>query len=295
MRLLSALFLFLCTACYFGEEEIGISIKSFFDSPFPGRPKNLQLILGNEFRLKSGLDTIYYSVSFDHKSRMNYILDTYSLDTIFSGTVCKDRGLFYFNERLNDSVYHIYAVRIDQHTITGIGSSFEQMLAWDLKFDNLFENPEEIVHNRSTILKYVDTLNQTIRLSPVYKKAMKDFYSLQLDNMTPDTIIRINNSVIPDSISITSAYPREKLPSPEPFEIIDYVGPNPAKDHVKVVLKSGFPCKYAIYNLNGQQMSFGEFYYADNHLDITGYASGMYILQIFTSDNKEETIGMVVE
>lgn len=287
--------LFLITACT--DEEVAelTRIKSSFDSPFPKRTKNLTWTLGNEFSLKHENDTLDFKVSFDKEHGENFIINEKTKDTVFSGTVCKYRGLYYFNRQLNDTTFWIYAVKIENGTIRGLQSEWIQMMAWDSKFENLLTNQDKAKTKKSPILKYVDSKKDIIRLTPD-KKEMKKFYESIIDSLPADTLIGwiepIPDTEIEQEIATADLEETEN----DNLEIIKKLYPNPAKDNVTLNLSNTGTFQYGIFDINGRLINSGQLTNKTNNIDISEYNSGTYFVRVYPADREEiETIKLIIE
>lgn len=276
------------TACTDGK------IKSSFDNPFPKRTKNLLWTLGSEFSLKQANDTNYYKVSFDKEKRENFIINSTTNDTIFAGTVCKYKGLFYFNQQLNDTTYWIYAVEIKDGTIRGLQTEYLQMLAWDIKFGELLENPQKINAYSSAVLKYVDTNINIIRLTP-NKKEFQKFYSSIIDSLDVDTFVdwaeTTSNQNVKQTIDLSDIEESDK----SDYKIISKLYPNPANEVVTLSLNEEGVFEYGIYDINGRLLLRGQLQNQSNNIDISELKMGSYYIRVFSTNNTiDEIIKLII-
>lgn len=291
-RIYQILVLFLLVGC--GDADLAelLNVKSSFDSPFPKRTKNLTWALGDEFSIKQGNDTIDFKVLFDKEKRENFIINKQTEDTIFSGTVCKYRGLYYFNEQLNDTTYWIYALKIENGTIKGLESEWIQMMAWDSKFENILSNQDEVKTNKSSVLKYIDSEKNIIRLTP-NKKGMKSFYESIIDSLPTDTII---SRTMPIPVTEVEQEITDIKEINNNLELISKLYPNPAKDNVTLNLTILGTLKYGIFDINGKLVSDGQLTDKTNNINLSGFNSGTYFIRVYPNDNEElETVKLIIK
>ncbi len=283
--------LFLISAC----TDSNYGIKSSFDRPFPKRTKNLTCTLGNEFSLRIENDTLNFKVTFNRKNRENFIIQENTNDTLFAGTVCKYRGLYYFNSQLNDTTYWIYAIKIENGTIRGLNSGWIQMAAWDSKFENLLKKPDKAKINKSPILNYVDSIKGIIRLTPD-KKEMKKFYEVIIDSLPAYTLIDWHEPIQEIEIEQEITTKDLKETDNDNLEIIVNLYPNPAKDHVTLNIRDIGTFQYCIYDNNGQLIYSGQLTNKMNNIDISDYNSGIYFVRVYPADKEEiETVKLIIE
>ena len=255
-----------------------IKPKSFYDSPFPKANKNLTNIIGDHLTVKRNGDTIQLKIYSDENN--NTILNEKSGDTLFNGTVCKFRGLYYFSQKFNDTTYWINAVKIKDNLIFGLGSGLWQMLQLD----------DEIKNGKSEkLVSYINSDKSVIRLHPD-KREMKYFYNAIILNEIPDTIITFDNhfaSTIDTSNIATKVDPEENV-------ILSRVYPNPTTDIINIELQQKRNVSFLLTDINGKTIQQGQFSKTSNQLDIKNQATGIYILTLLNStDNQKENIKII--
>lgn len=282
----------LVTSC---SDEVTIKIKSSFDSPFPKRTKDLTWNLGKDFSLKRESDTLDFKVTFNKDNRYNYIIEKKAHDTVFAGTVCKYKGLYYFNRQINDTSYWIYAVKIQNGTIIGLQTDWIQMLSWDSKFDRFLINPKDVKNAKSSVLKYVDLNKDIIKLTPE-KRVMKKFYEAIIDSLPIDTLINWYKPI--QDIEIEKKLTDIELleTNIDQLDIIDRLYPNPAKDNVTLVLNYQEIFQYGIFDINGKLIDNGKLKALKNNINTSYLKNGIYFLRVYPSDNDEvETVKIIIE
>ena len=178
-------FLILCLAL-FGCEELSelMSIKTSFDAPFPGRPKNLTHLLGHEFILYSNRDTTSCEVQFDKANRSS-LITTKNNDTLFYGTVSTYKQLYFFNQPLTDSTYWIYAVEKNNDQLKGLREGVLQMFL----IDNYFDQENDSLQ-LSQKLNFRTTNTGEKLLTPEKKTLYKLYYSY-LQKVQTDTLLSL--------------------------------------------------------------------------------------------------------
>ncbi len=276
MKIFGLLFLIIILLYSCGDSLEKIYPKTTFDSPFPKRNLNLTNILGDNLTIKSGTDTLILTIS--AFKNYNLIIDNKTGDTLFKGTVCKFRGLYYFNQQLNDTSYWIYAVKLNDSLIYGLNSAWGQTLLVDRAIEN---------GQHRKLVKYLSA--DKIRLHPD-KRELKKLYSSIIDSILPDTILMFNNlpSALPDTTNkITSI-------DPDNFEFFSKVYPNPTIDFLNIELQQKIKINYQLTDLSGRAVLQGQFIDLKNKIDLSRQVNGIYFLTLFNStDNIKETIKIV--
>lgn len=278
-------FLFSCNDEGLFDEE---SILSSFDKPFPKKPKDLSLILEGNLLLSSEEDTTTIKIKFNPETKENIIISQEG-DTILLGTVCKYRNLYYFNEEVNDTTYHIHAFKIEKHTIRGLDTKFFQMKALDDIFEQLQEKSDSSFRKYKPLLISFDEVNQIIRLRP-HKKTMRKFYELVVEEFPEMTIIKKSDTIEKQNNSANNKL--ENLRS----EIVDKLYPNPAKRIVNIDLREKGNFQYQILDKSGIFVKKGELLSKLNQIDISNLKNGLYFLKIYNNQKKEiETKKLIIE
>ena len=250
--------------------------KSTFDSSFPKRNRDLTHILGDHLTLKHGTDTLELSIS--AFKNYNLIVNSKTGDTIFKGIVNKFRGLYYFNEQLDDTSYCIYAVKVTDNVIYGINSS----LAQTVLIDRVIKNGEY-----QKLVKYITP--DEIRLHPD-KKELRELFSAIITNIQPDTIIHSKKI---SSISQDTTKTITQI-DPEDFELLSKVYPNPATDFVTIELQQKNKVTYQLVDLNGKMILQGEFLGTIHKIDLSKQSNGFFALTLIDSiGNQKESIKII--
>ena len=249
-----------------------------FDSQFPKRNKNLANILGDKLTIKRGEDTLIYKITSSKNN--NLIINSKTRDTVFFGTVSKFRGLYYFNEQLNDSSYWIYAVKISDNLIYGLNTARAQLEYVDQEIKN---------GNNRKLIKYINSDTSFIRLHPD-KREMKKLFSSIISNFLPDTILNYQEtySKIQDATSTLTVI------DPEDFNYISKAYPNPTKDILNIELQQKSKSTFQLTNLSGKIVLQGQLNEIINKIDISKQQIGVYALTIVNiSEEQKETIKII--
>lgn len=251
--------------------------KTTYDSPFPKRNFNLTNIFGDKLTLKSGTDTLTLTISYF--KNYNLITNNKTQDTLFKGTVCKFRGLYYFTQQLNDTCYWIYAVKLTDNLVFGLNTGWEQIMFIEKAVEQ--GQYKKIVKSHSGI---------AIRLHPD-KRELKNIYSSIIDNITPDTILQIKE------VASTRRTDTSKIVAqihPEDFEFFSKVYPNPTSGFVNIELHQNNKITYLLTDLNGMIVLSGQFSDFKNVIDLSGQADGIYSMTLSSPiDNFSETVKIV--
>jgi hypothetical protein len=248
---------------------------STFDSPFPKKNINLSNILGSQISLKIYSDTLSLQITANKDN--NTIINRITNDTIFTGKICKYRGLYYFNEKLNDSSFWIYSVKIEDNLIYGFNQSWNQTLYVDSAIRN---------GKSKKLIKFINSDTSIISLHPE-KHEMKKLFSNIIVEFSPDTIIEFESK--PVEIAETKNITTEI--DPEEFDNILKAYPNPTKDKINIELQQKNKATFKLIDLSGKTILQGEFNEIINEIDLSKQPSGIYALTIFNEANKQkETI-----
>jgi len=256
----------------------GNSRNITFDSQFPKRNKSLANILGDKLTIKSGEDTLIYKITSSKNN--NLIINSKTRDTVFFGTVSKFRGLYYFNEQLNDSSYWIYAVKISDNLIYGLNRAGTQR-----------EYVYQAIKNGKNrkLIKYINSDTSVIRLHPE-KRELKKLFSSIISNFLPDTILNYQETYpkIQDATSTLTVI------DPEDFNYISKAYPNPTKDILNLELQQKSKSTFQLTDLSGKIVLQGQLNELINKIDISKQQAGVYALTIVnTAEEQKETIKII--
>jgi hypothetical protein len=258
------------------ERLIRDNLKSSFDSPFPKRNRNLINILGDTLQIQGRCGPISFKIVSNRK--YNLMVNIETGDTIFKGTVCKYRDFYYFNEKLNDTSYRIFALKVTDNLIYGLQSYFQYS-----QIDSIIEHG-----NYPKIVKFIDKSKKTIRLQPG-KSELRKLYTSILANTEPFEIIRTNgNAPSKDKEDIVA--PIES----NDFEVLSNVYPNPAVNILNVELhQSNVSATFYLSDLNGKVLLQGQLTATSNKIDISNLSSGIYALTVISAEREPETVKII--
>lgn len=271
---ISITILIIITSCESGNISFP---KTTFDSPFPKRNINLDKIIGDHLLIKSWLDTLSISISSTRK--FNLITNDKTGDTIFLGPICRYRGLYYFNQQLNDSSYWIYAVKITDNLIYGLDTGYDQMLLVD-EFIDKGLYPQ--------LVKY--QTEDAIRLHPE-KRGLKKLFTSIVDSISPDTIINTKE---------TSAFSFENIATgsqidPEEYELITNVYPNPTRDYINIDLGRNENITYQLINHKSQSVLTGDLTSQKSRIDLLNLPEGIYAMVLQNKKTKQKEVLKIVK
>jgi hypothetical protein len=250
--------------------------KSSFDSSFPKRNRKLIYDFGDKLQIKNGSDTLTFNITSTKK--FNLITNPNTGDTLFYGKVCMYRGLYYFNQQLNDSSYWIYAVKVTDKLIYGLNTSWTQTFLID----------KEIQRGKyQKLVKYISS--DIIRLHPD-KKELQNLFSVMIDSIQPDTLLGFQENV---PLEIDTAVNQTQI-EPEDFEFFLKAYPNPTKNYIKIELQQEKIISYYITNLQGQKVLQGQLTDNIDKIDLRNQPVGIYLLTLVSpTDNHIETIKII--
>lgn len=262
--------------------------SSYFIKAFPKRSINLENVMGSSFYVKSGNDTISYSIDFDLKTRNTLVKE--NEDTIFLGRVSRYRGMFFLSERESDSVWLIHAIKVKKDLIYGLTSL--RYRAQMCKLDELV-GPDFAKIEGAVFPDIIIGNEYSYQLSPK-KTSLKRIYSEFIDKSTPDTIIvpisKGGQKIIYDTkeLILESDSAKNKL--------VFNVYPNPCQNRL-VLETSGklnsFKCE--IIDFNGLVVSEWKLRGHKNEMDVSFLSSGVYIVRIIDEDLNSYLIKLIKE
>lgn len=262
------------------EKSIRENLIHTFDAPFPRRNRNLTRILGDTLQVASRCGGWWNPLTYKIRSTkyFNTITNINTGEILFTGTVCKFRDLYYFSERLNDTSYRIFALRINDSLIYGLQNYFQYS-----KIDSAMNNGYY-----PKLLMFKDNNGKQLRLHPD-KRELRKLYTSILDNTEPFERININiNPKINDIEDITTPI------EPGDFDLFSKIYPNPATDIINIELSQKSKSTYQLTDLGGKTVLIGELDDIVNKIDISNQKAGIYALTIVNvADKRKETTKIV--
>lgn len=249
-----------------------------FEAPFPKRNIKLTNILGERLTIKSGNDTFIYNIS--SASNSNTVTNPQTGDTLFSGRVCRYRGLCYFSQQLSDTSYSIYAVRIADNLIYGFD-------AYNAQLWGIYAAIKSGAYPH--LIRYTNSDSTVIILRTDKKYIGKLFNSIVAD-IIPDTILTEKE------IDLNPENNEEEITAIDPveFELLSKVYPNPAKDFIHIELQRAGHVQFELAELNGKIMLQGSLSQRLNQVNISGLDKGVYLLTLVgVSENFKESVKVI--
>lgn len=273
--LLQWMFGLICVSFVACDNGKSVFPKSTFENSFPKKNKNLASILGNHLILKMDNDTLRLKIS--EKNGFNLITsdDKGNPDTLFYGTVCKFRGMYYFSQKVNDTAYWIFAVRKSGDKIYGMNGMFIEQLQIE---------KEVIAGKYPKLLKYMSKDTSVIRLY-TDKKLIRKILEPFVDTLKPLTIMHFEKTNDTTQFKMDSSNVISAIDSEE-FEIISKVYPNPASDFVNLELQEQGKVLYKLSDIIGKELKQGECTEMVNKIDVSDMPAGLYILTVTSADGK---------
>jgi hypothetical protein len=256
------------------EAIINASLINTFDAPFPKRNRNLTRILGDTLSFYGKCMPEFYEIYSNRKT--NYIV--HRGDTIFKGTVCKYRGLYYFNEKLNNSSYRIFALKITDSLIYGLQNYLQYH-----QTDSIIKGGEY-----PKLAKFINEKKDIITLHPDKRETRKLFTKI-IDNTEPFVIIRSEKKS-----QINDPEKMDDPLEPDDYEIFAKIYPNPVSDVLTVDLQQqNAGNSYYISNLTGKVVEQGQFQELSKQIDVSHLSNGVYNLTLVSSNNEKETVKLI--
>jgi len=258
------------------KDSIRASLKNTFDAPFPKRNRNLSRILGDSLQIQGKCCPITLKIISTKKS--NSIINSETGETIFKGTVCKYRDLYYCSEQINDTSFRIFALKINDSLIYGLQNYF-QYLQTDTAIDH---------KHFQKLVKRIDKINNIIRLQPD-KKELKHLFTSIINSTIPFAIIRSN--VASKNSNLKKISNQIDIDN---FEYLSKAYPNPTSDFINIELQEKSNVTYILTNIEGKIILQGQFTEKMNRVDLSKQPEGIYALTIINlTDNDKETIKIV--
>lgn len=259
------------------EIAIRENLKNTFDAPFPKHNIKLSRVLGDTLQIVGRCgwwNILTYKIISTRKS--NQIINIETGETVFKGRVCRYRGLYYFNEQVNDTSFRIFALKITDSLIYGLQNYFQYH-----QMDSAIESGAH-----SKLVKYVDKNKNVIRLHPD-KKELRKLFTPIIANTEPFIVIPTKSSI---TLTEDSAAPI----ATEDFETLSKVYPNPTTEILNVDLQQkNVASPYYLSDINGKVVLKGEFYEISNKLDLSHLSNGVYALTVVTTDSPKETVKVI--
>ena len=251
------------------------NLKATFDSPFPKRNRDLSKILGDTLQLEGWCIGSDFKIVSNRK--LNYIINIDTRDTLFKGTVCKYKDLYYLSEQVNDTAFRIFALKVTDSLIYGFRNYIQY-----------FKIDSAVGHGKyPKLVKYVDS-NKNIRLHPNKKELRKLFTYIMLDT---DPCYIVHPSA---NIKVKEEEPVSANIETEDFETLSKVYPNPASDIVNVDLyEKNKATPYYVSDMNGKIVLHGQFNEISNKIDLSQLANGNYNLSLVTPEKQTETLKII--
>ena len=263
-------------------EETVVAPISTFELPFPKSNKQLSQILGEKLTIRTGSDTLDLKIV-SNKAE-NFIINIKSGDTLFFGSVCKYRNLYYLSEKLNDTSYYISAFKIDGKLIFGLTDRLSQ-----------FYRVDEIIQKgyNKKLLKYINSDTSSIRLRPD-KRELKNLFTAITNNIVPDTILKYDENrsgfknVDREEKSINVQETRKD------YALKAY--PNPATEFINIEFEYKENSSFQLVDFNGKIVLNGTLNNLINRIDVSNQKSGIYILTVTKIEkNERKTVKIIIK
>ena len=280
---------------FYSCNEKGDLIELRYINSFPKRTKNLTFKLGKEFSIKHNNDTLNFSVLFQKENRFNYIINVKTKDTIFSGTVNKYKGLYFFNEQLNDSTYWIYAVKIKNGSIKGLGTGWYQMIYLEGEITKALNKENGYNGELESLIEKVNKDTTLIYLIPK-KKILRAYYATIIDSFPSDTIISGFNIEYRNELLKTTHYVIDTTLKEGPkSKIIKNLYPNPADEYIILEVDKPNEDIFTIVDINGKIFLTGKIFKRKMKIDVSAFPSGTYFIRLDKENGKNETRKFIIE
>lgn len=266
-------FLFVIGACS-GGFEAAFEMNTFFTHPFPKKGVNMKRVLGQEFTIFDD-DSLTYEVFYDGKTQKTTIMKKGYADTLLDAKICRYRGNYYVNHRLEKRNEYIFisAFRVGNSGIQGLKDFLPQSFKLNDHFETLLINPDlkEQFPLADTILE-----DKKIILLHNDKKQIKALFDPILDSLPI-----YNTHFGPLPIKVDTPEEFEEIEADDTLKLSIY--PNPAKNYVMVDANVVIE-KVQLIDLNTLEIVFeGGYPKHPLRIDLDSFRDGTYSLKATSS------------
>jgi hypothetical protein len=274
------LWIVLATSCENGKGYR----NTFFSTPFPKNGVDMTRVLGSQFSLVDEKDTLCLVLQFDEEKKTNLFFETKTGYKFMECRVSKFRGLYYFSEETQDSLWEVHAVRISGDKIYGLGSGVEQMAMLRREIDH-GQYTAQVLSEDNETGKMVLAFDRKL-LKTFYKSVTDSFPALTLlPEDESDTIMVPEESIFSDTTA-TAAIPSSRL--------VSRYYPNPATDHVTIEMEASGKYRLQITDFYGRIKKAGIENEKEIRLDLSDINSGPVVITIHDLQTKKtETITVI--
>jgi hypothetical protein len=243
-----------------------------FEAAFPKQHQDLTAVLGEEFQIRQGQDTLRYRLATNRQAAV--ITTAGEGDTLFFGKITHFRGVYYFNQPKKDGTYYLHAVKIRNNLIHGLHSREQQG-------NMLVEQIRKGAHKN--LVTYISPDSSQIRLK-ANKKELKELFATVLPQITPDTLVTSHTAG--PRARLQTSKPSQPPPQKSPFLVSAF--PNPTKDIVNLRLRETHLVNYQLTDLKGKTVAQGQEQGELLHIDLHHLQSGIYALTLTLTDHQRQ-------
>ncbi len=281
------LFAFLVTTLFITSCEDSIDqvhVKTQFQGELEKRHINLQRLLSDEFTTvddRDGGKRITYILDFDRNSKMNYIMDKVSGDTLLETLVSKYKKFWFLEEAITDSTFSLSVLSLEDNFIKGWQSNLEQM-----------KTDQGLVLDKMVDAGKTDELllqkNDKLYILKPEKRILKDVFSEVLDSL--DHHIKLYNigsskNYVQEEDELEVDSNEDKGTDPEKY--IKKVYPNPATNNFTIELYEEGNYLIQLFDKNGQVVKEAKMTMEEIIMDVTELEAGTYIIALEQPSNRK--------
>lgn len=239
-----------------------------FEETIKGRTINLSNKVGDLFQVLRGDDTITYSLTFDKKVDLNYIVKS-DFDTVFVGTVTKRNELFLLNRPLENGKFTIHALKFTDSTVTGLETEWIQ---------------SNIIKNEIDSGKFTDLTADTAGIITIKakKKDGKEIFRFVIEQLEAEKLVVPEPEYLTGNYEANSLIVKSDVKISSKTGLINKVYPNPFIDNITIKLTEKAPYIFIINDLNGKNIKTLKLNTDNIKIDLPNLKSGLYILNIFS-------------
>jgi hypothetical protein len=281
------------------KQSYFLNLVSNFDAPYSKRNQDLSEILGDSFQVYSTCEGIRYILTFriQYTKKNTLIINSETSDTVFRGTVCRNRDFYYLTEKIMDKKYRIFAWKITDTFIYGLYNYYQYY-----QIDTAITNG-----SYPKLIKFVEQNKNNIVLQSKKRKLRQLFTSI-INSTKPFEFVKpysisktpnkedLANTIEPDNeVKSDSTEPNFEVLSnsikAEGLNIIAKVYPIPTKDIIHIDLQQYIgKTDYFLSDMKGKILMQGQFNDINNKIDVSRLANGTYALTILKPNHQKETI-----
>ncbi len=255
-------------------------IISRFTTTFPEKGMNFSRAVNGKLNIKIDSNIYEFNVDYYRADRTTVITDNNG-NELYNGPVCKYRGLYFFQQLTNDSLYWFSAVEINNNSIKGF-LDFENQMKWlddtlDYYMQPNIEQPEFLTTCNENIITIITDKKVMINLYTKILEEMETFELVEIEAVEEDNNLDSNNNKTAPVVEI------EK-------EIITSFLPNPVVDIAKVTFSDKSKYKFFVTDIKGNVRIDERCKCNEIDLNAAELESGTYVFTVIDLKSKNKQV-----